>query len=257
MFSVFPIRALKDNYIWLITRPGKKHAIAVDPGEASLLLETLKTKDIILEAVLLTHHHHDHIAGTSDLLKHFSIPVYGPAGENIAIVTHPLQENDIVSLLHLEINFQIFDIPGHTRGHIAYFGDNMLFCGDTLFTGGCGRLFEGTATQLFHSLKKLAALPEETQIYCGHEYTLSNLRFAQCVEPDNSDIKERYALTEKLRMKGLPSVPSTLAVEKLTNPFLRCHTPQVQASVEKATGHLLENEATVFKLLRQWKDSFK
>jgi len=171
-------------------------------------------------------------------------------------MTRPLQDGDTISLTGLDLNFEIFDVPGHTRGHISYYGDEKLFIGDTLFMAGCGRLLGGTAEQLYHSLDRVAKLPNSTEIFCTHEYTLANLLFAQAVEPHNSDIAARQSVCKKLREKNLPTVPGRLECEKTTNPFLRVHVPAVIASAEKFAGHRFENAIDVFTCLRKWKDQF-
>ncbi len=255
-FKILPISAFKDNYIWLITIEGKKNGIVVDPGDATPVLNALKTKQITLSAILLTHHHGDHTDGVKELLKHYPVPVYGPAHDNIPTVTHLLNDNDQINFPELNLSLRAIDIPGHTRGHIALANDEMLFCGDTLFTGGCGRLFEGTAEQLFTSLNKLAALPDNTAVYCGHEYTQNNLRFAHAVEPNNVDLQQRMITTKELRDANLPTVPSTILLEKKTNPFLRCHVPAVIKAAEQYAGHPLKDAVSVFACLRRWKDSF-
>jgi hydroxyacylglutathione hydrolase len=257
MLSIIPIPAFKDNYIWLLINNKNQHAIIADPGDATPVIKQLETMGLILSAILITHHHADHCGGLDILTRQFSIPVYGPEAENIIHVNQPVREGNTVTIPHCDISFSVLDIPGHTRGHIAYYSPGMVFCGDTLFTAGCGRLFEGTAEQMYHSLSKLCQYPDDTLIYCGHEYTSANLQFAQAVEPTNNDILERIKATNSLRLQGLPSVPAPLALEKRTNPFLRCQVKEVIEAAEKQAGNSLNNPVSVFSTLRNWKNSFQ
>ncbi len=253
--QVSGVSAFKDNYIWVIH--DKRHAVVVDPGDASPVLRFLQAQGLTLAAVLITHHHADHVGGLPGLLA-MSPPVvvYGPRGEAIEGVTHPLAEADRITLPQLRISFQILDIPGHTAGHIGYVGHGWLFCGDTLFACGCGRLFEGTPAQMSDSLDKLASLPENTAVYCAHEYTLSNIAFALTVEPDNVLLQQRALTAAEDRRHGRPTVPSTLAIEKATNPFLRCREAAIAQAVESHTGTHPVDTTAVFAALRQWKNTF-
>jgi hydroxyacylglutathione hydrolase len=253
--SVFSVPAFQDNYIWLIRRTGTPYAAIVDPGDARPVLHVLKRLALTPTAILVTHHHGDHVGGISALRQHLSIPVYGPAGENIPHLDHPLQEGQELTLQGLDVGLRVLLVPGHTLGHIAYLGDGCLFCGDTLFTGGCGRLFEGTPQQMHASLTRLAALPEETRVYCAHEYTLANLRFAKLVEPDNRDLLARMAAVEDMRAKDQATVPSDLGLEKRTNPFLRCDVPPVVGAAERFAGRRLRPGEEVFAVIRHWKDT--
>lgn len=255
MFEILKISALKDNYIWLL-RKGAVAAV-VDPGEASPVLETLAREKLSLIAIFVTHHHRDHQDGIADLLIQHPAAVYGPAKESITALSHPLEGGETISLPALDDEFQVLAMPGHTLGHIAYFSARSggLFCGDTLFAGGCGRIFEGTPAQMYDSLVRLMALPEATQIYCGHEYAEANLRFALSVEPGNRCLQKRVAEVSALRAKGLAATPSTLALEKATNPFLRCHVPEVIASA-RAHGATSGDAVEVFRALREWKNHF-
>ena len=255
--QVLPILAFKDNYIWCLINEETKHCLIVDPGEAKPVLAQLKHLNLTLDALLITHHHWDHTNGIRSILKSFPVPVFGPAKEKIVGLTHPVDEGDKVELANWPISFAVLAIPGHTLGHIAYYGNQLLFCGDTLLTGGCGRLFEGTAEQMLNSLKKLAHLPDQTQIYCGHEYTLANLHFAQAAEPSNPHIKERLEKTRILRQKNLASVPSSLGEERLSNPFLLFKNPGILTQIEKRTGKKFTSTVEVFTYLRQWKNNFK
>lgn len=255
-FKVIPITAFTDNYIWLIVDEVSQQAIVVDPGNAQPVLKTLAKLDIQLLAIFITHHHWDHSNGIQELSQHYSIPVYGPANETIDGVNLFLTENDEINL-STSFNFRALEIPGHTHGHIAYYGHKALFCGDTLFGAGCGRLFEGTADQMFSSLTKLSQLPDDTLIYCGHEYTLANLQFAQTVEPNNKAIKARIEKVTALRRNELPSLPSTIQEEKLTNPFLRCNKPEVIKAVKNHSSQAIKNPVDIFSILRDWKNNFK
>lgn len=218
---LLPIPAFSDNYIWLLADSGK--AWLVDPGEAAPAQSALQKHDLQLAGILVTHHHGDHVGGITELLQKFSVPVYGPSHSPAnKLITHTLEPNDVISIGSCQ--FLILDTPGHTLDHIAYYSakEKILFCGDTLFSAGCGRVFEGTYEQMYASLQKLAALHDDTQVCCAHEYTLSNLRFAEATEPDNQDIKNHISHCEWLRKQGKPTLPSTLAFEKKINPFLRC-----------------------------------
>ncbi|MDA1107218.1 MAG: hydroxyacylglutathione hydrolase [Proteobacteria bacterium] len=254
MIQVNPVPAFKDNYIWLIGHTDSRQVAIVDPGDARPMLDALQGQSLTPCAILLTHHHRDHVGGVTELLRHFDIPVYGPAHEPVPALTHPLREGDRVALPDIGLTLSVLDVPGHTRGAIAYYGHGCLFCGDTLFTAGCGYLFEGTPPQMYHSLSKLAALAPETQVYCGHEYTLDNLSFARVVEPRNADISARITEATRLRARNLPTVPALLALELRTNPFLRCHTPVVIAAAESHARRPLSTPAEVFGVVRRWKD---
>ena len=253
-FEVVPLRAFKDNYIW--TLRDDRYAAVVDPGDAQPVLDYRRRERLELCAILATHHHADHVGGVADLLAHRAVPVYGPRGEPIPTLTHPVGEGDEVGIPQLGLRFNVLDIPGHTRAHIAYYGANSLFCGDTLFACGCGRLFEGTAPQMAASLAKLAALPDETLVYSGHEYTMANIGFALEVEPDNADLKARAASDAEKRKSERPTLPSTIGREKKTNPFLRCLQPAVIASANKYLGARMSDPVPVFSAIRQWKNTY-
>ncbi|HYN14121.1 MAG TPA: hydroxyacylglutathione hydrolase [Burkholderiales bacterium] len=252
MLEIVPVKAFKDNYVW--TLRNATHAAVVDPGEARPVLDYLARETLQLAAILATHHHADHVGGIAELLEKRRVPVYGPRNEPIATLTHPVSEGDTVTIAELGVEFSVLDIPGHTRAHIAYYGAGALFCGDTLFACGCGRLFEGTAEQMYASLQKLLALPDATKVYCGHEYTLANIGFARNVEPANSALASREQRDRRLREAGKPTLPSTLADEKATNPFLRCREPAVVESVNKYLGARVSDPVRVFAAIRQWKN---
>jgi len=256
MLEIKPVAAFRDNYIWLLINPDHRRAAIVDPGDAAPVLAALQELQLQPCAILLTHHHQDHVGGVAGLLDEFAMPVYGPAAENIPSVSSPLQDGDRICIDGLPAEFRVLAIPGHTRGHIAYLGHGTLFCGDTLFMAGCGRLFEGTAKQMLASLDRLCELPDDTLVYCGHEYTQANLRFAGAVEPENTDIRERALDSTARRARGEPTVPATLALEKLTNPFLRVRVPAVQTAAASHAGKSLEDPVSVFAAVRTWKDNF-
>ncbi len=251
---IIPLPAFRDNYIWLIH--DDRHAVAVDPGDAAPVLDYLSAHGLTLSAVLVTHHHADHVGGLAALLKAWPVPVFGPASERIAGVSNPLSDGDNVTLPGLGLKLTVLDVPAHTAGHIAYHAPGLLFCGDTLFSAGCGRLFEGTAEQLEKALSRLAALDGDTRVYCTHEYTLSNLAFARAADPDNPE-RDRYAAhCETLRAKGRPTLPSTIALEKDINPFLRTSEPSVIKAVSEHTGKTPESPLDCLRALRTWKDTF-
>ena len=259
--SVLTVPAFHDNYLWLIH--DGIHAAAVDPGDAKPILAALKANGLKLTAILLTHHHADHIGGVPELLQHYPVPVFGPRNESIAAVTLPVGEGKTFDVPGLPLRLSVLDVPGHTMGHIAYVREAQggepvwLFCGDTLFAGGCGRLFEGTPAQMISSLGKLAALPDSTKIFCAHEYTLSNLRFARVVDPDNAALVERVKVETDKREHDLSTVPSTIGVEKATNPFLRYREPAIAAQLVKhdrlSPG---DTPLATFTALRLWKNDF-
>lgn len=236
----------------MILHPTSQKVVVVDPGEADPVLTALSTHSAKLDGILLTHHHWDHTGGVKDLVKTFDVPVYGP--ESITDVTHPVKEGDSVLLKSIDCQFKVIEIPGHTLDHIAYVGEGAVFCGDTLFMAGCGRVFEGTFPQMYHSLQKLAALPAETWVYCAHEYTAANLRFAQTVDPINAAITQRIKEVSKLRENNKPTVPAQLSVELNTNPFLRCEQKDLQAAASTHANKTIDNAIDTFTVIRTWKD---
>ena len=256
---ILTVPAFNDNYLWLIH--DGEHAAVVDPGDAAPVRAALAAHNLRLTAILLTHHHADHIGGVPALLQEWQAPVFGPRNDGIALVTDALDEGDRVRLEGLGLELDVIEVPGHTLGHIAYVarrdGPDWLFCGDTLFGAGCGRLFEGTPRQMAASLAKLAALPDDTLVYCAHEYTMSNLRFAQAVEPDNGALAARVESDAALRAAGQPTIPSLIGVERATNPFLRCDQAGIVHSLVEA-GRLAPGAAPLetFAALREWKNTF-
>jgi hydroxyacylglutathione hydrolase len=257
MPAVLHVPAFDDNYIWLLSGRTPGAIAVVDPGDAASVLARCEHDGLTPVAILCTHHHGDHVGGVEELHRRFPVPVYGPARERIPVLTHPLAGGERLMLDALGIALDVLAVPGHTLGHIAYYGNGKLFCGDTLFSAGCGRLFEGTAAQMHASLMHLASLPGETEVYCAHEYTEANLRFAMTVEPDNPDIREYRRTVSARRRDGLPSLPTTIARERCINPFLRASEPTVRQSVERMAGQPLRSDLEVFTCLRRWKDGFR
>jgi hydroxyacylglutathione hydrolase len=253
--KIFPIPALKDNYIWALMNH-IDDVWVVDPGEATPVINFLKQKKATLQGILVTHHHWDHTGGVSALREKFDIPVYGPSHSPFLEITHHFANESVVELVSDFPRFKMIAIPGHTLDHVAYYTDGSLFCGDTLFAGGCGRVFEGTMSQMYHSLQRLMQLPSLTKVYCAHEYTLANLAFAQQVEPANQAISARIERVKKLIHAGLPSLPSSLEEELETNPFLRCERSEVQARVIEMVGQTIVDPIEVFEYLRNWKNGF-
>ena len=256
--DVRPIPAFKDNYIWLLTGPDDLRAVAVvDPGDADPVLRALAAGKLRLYAILLTHHHADHVGGAVELVAATGAAVFGPAREPMPVEVRRLAGGDHARLPELGLEFGVIDVPGHTAGHIAYYGHDALFCGDTLFSAGCGRLFEGTAEQMLGSLDALAGLPAATRVYCGHEYTQANLRFAMTVEPGNSEIVNYARQTGALRAANQPTLPSTIGLEKRVNPFLRSRLDNIRSMAESHAGEALPTPVAVFAAVRSWKDTFR
>jgi hydroxyacylglutathione hydrolase len=254
MFNITAIPALRDNYIWAIH--DDQRAILVDPGEAAPALNFLYSRKLQLEAILCTHRHNDHIGGIAKLREVYNVPVHGRRHPNNPHITNDLREGDQLTLDAPSIQFDIIEIPGHLDDHIAFIAPHILFCGDVLFGAGCGRNFEGTPAQLHHSLQRLALLPDTTRVYCAHEYTAANLRFSLACEPDNTAIKERIAVSQQLLAANLPTLPSSIALEKSTNPFLRCAQPAIIHTLQQR-GQSDTSELGVFTALREWRNNFQ
>jgi len=254
MMQVHAVPAFRDNYLWVIAEG--PHAAVVDPGDARPIEDFLSSRGLELTAILATHHHADHIGGVPELAAHWRCPVFGPAHDGVDGLDRKLVEGDQVRVPGLDAGFAVLDVPGHTAGHIAYVNPEAVFCGDTLFACGCGRLFEGTPAQMTGSLAKLAGLPGPTRVYCAHEYTLANIRFAQAVEPGNAKLARRAERDAATRARGEPTVPSTIAEERETNPFLRCAEPEVVASAERHAGRRLGSKVELFAQIREWKNTF-
>ena len=258
MIDVTPVRAFSDNYIWLIRGPRDPSlAVVVDPGDAGPVNEALERQGLELHSILVTHHHPDHVGGLRQLVGQHGARTYGPARERLPVEACGLDDGASVDVDPLGLHFSVMAVPGHTIGHIAYSGHGALFCGDTLFSAGCGRLFEGTPGQMLASLDRIAALPDETLVFCAHEYTLANLRFAAAVEPQNPDVRQRLAEVEELRARDVTTLPARLGTERTINPFLRCREPAVRAAAEAHAGRPLSEAEEVFGVIRAWKDGFR
>ena len=255
MPDIHPIPAFDDNYIWCLTEPGGRIATVVDPGDEEPVLAYLDERGLQPGTILVTHRHGDHTGGIRALKAVYpDVEVYGPADEPVPLCDHAAGEGDRIQPRDLATVFTVMSVPGHTEGHVAYLGGGMLFCGDTLFAGGCGRVFTGSHEQLYHSLRRIAALPDDTRIFCAHEYTQANLGFARWVEPENPDIERRAAEVDELRSRHQPTVPSLLAEELATNPFLRTGEKSVADAASAWAGRALLTGEEVFIAVRNWKD---
>lgn len=253
--TITPIPAFTDNYLWLLERD--EQAVVVDPGDAAPVRRMLKDRGLALCGILITHWHPDHVGGLASLLTEFAVPVYGPAAEaaRISGLTQALREDDRISVLGLD--FTVWEVPGHTLGHIAFVEKDFVLCGDTLFSAGCGRLFEGSPQQMHHSLSRFLELPDATLVYCTHEYTLANLAFAIAVEPESKAVQDQIARVRGLREQNLPSLPSCMRLERAINPFLRTREPSVAHAAARHAGRELNSPVDVFAALRKWKDGFR
>ncbi|SEQ68324.1 hydroxyacylglutathione hydrolase [Amphritea atlantica] len=257
MFNVMPIPAFNDNYIWALTVPGSTEVAVVDPGDADVVEHYLNENNLLLTTILITHHHHDHTGGVAQLCQDNTVTVYGPANSPFDGITHKLSDGDQISLM--EQTLTIREVPGHTLDHISYYlpgSEPQLFCGDTLFLAGCGRLFEGSAEQMHRAMEYFRQLPDATQIYCTHEYSLANLAFAAAVEPANNRIKAAIEHCTQLRESDQPTLPTDIATEKQINPFLRYSEAPVRQSAELFAGGPLTSEVAIFAMIREWKNQF-
>ena len=244
MLHIVPIPAFEDNYIWLLHN--EKHAVVIDPGDALPVIDFLQKNKLTLSAILITHHHNDHIGGVAELLEFADVKVYAPQYEAFAFKHTAVAENDTITLAEIDLQLCVMWLPGHTLGHIAFYNDDYLFCGDTLFSAGCGRLFEGTPAQMLHSLNRLKQLNFATKVFCTHEYTAKNLAFALTLEPSNQALINRQKHVQQLRQRQLPSLPTTIGLELGTNPFLRCNQPEI-CQKSKAENN---QELSVFTAIR-------
>jgi len=263
----FPLAvpAFSDNYIWLVAAGGSEQSvrneaeiavIIIDPGAAEPVLESLARHRLRPCAILVTHHHYDHIDGIPPLLRHYpSLPVYGPAESAVPGLGHPLHDNDEITLDN-GLTFQVLTSPGHTLDHLSYYRPGMLFCGDTLFAAGCGRLFEGSPEQMYRSLTRLASLPDDTAIFCTHEYTLNNLEFAHHIEPENKHVFDRLEHVRRQRARGRITLPSTLAEERLSNPYLRCTEAAIMTAASRFAQRPVRDAVDTFRIIRFWKDGW-
>jgi hydroxyacylglutathione hydrolase len=252
--NIVPVKAFRDNYIWALVHDG--YAVVVDPGDAVPVLDYLQQHDLTLLAILITHHHHDHIDGVNGLLQIAKVPVYAPRNEAFPFPHQPVDEGDQIDFAELETTLTVLDVPGHTAIHVAYYGGNCLFCGDTLFGCGCGRILGGSASQLYHSLQKLATLPDATQVFPAHEYTLANIAFARMIDPENQDLIEREKIDQSSITQGQPTLPSTIALEKRTNPFLRCNTVPIGLAITKTNPESATSAELIFTALRTLKNHY-
>lgn len=256
MFSVSPIAAFNDNYIWQLKAPKSSNIVVVDPGDAAPVIAAIERFGLTLTAILVTHHHQDHTGGIAELTQRYAVPVYGPENSPCSLITNTLKQGDRFNLLGQD--FEVLAVPAHTLDHIAYVTcegqPRRLFCGDTLFMAGCGRLFEGTPAQMLEAMTAFSALPDDTEVYCAHEYTLANLRFAQQVEPNNPEVEKTFLRCRALRNQEQPTLPSTIGLEKQINPFMRTTEPTVKSQAEQFAGHPLNTAVDILAAVREWKN---
>ncbi len=256
MLNIEPIKAFSDNYIWAVRNDRVSKCLVVDPGDASPVEKYLQDNQLELSGILITHHHFDHTGGLQSLKSNHRCPVYGPDNEKIAGIDRRLKQGDKLHLDVFDLLYDIIEVPGHTLDHICFVASDHVFCGDTLFAGGCGRLFEGTPKQMWHSLQKLKQLNHDTRVYCAHEYTQANLNFALAVEPENTELQTRKLQVDKLRQKDQITLPSTMGLETATNPFLRANEPSIKQAAETFSRQSLSTPEEIFAVVRQWKDNF-
>lgn len=267
MLTITPVKAYSDNYIWVLQKENHPQVVVIDPGQSQPVLDYLEQQQLEPLAILVTHQHYDHTGGVAELLQHFPHlhvigPYLNPSEKPLSIdlpieklFTWTVGEGDTVFIRELDLKLDVIAIPGHTLDHLAYIGDGIAFCGDTLFAAGCGRLFSGTAEMMTASLQRLAALPADTRLYCTHEYTVDNLGFAKWVEPENGDILERDEIELGKQQQGIVTLPTTVALESKTNPFIRLQQPAVKQAAETFAGQALQQDWQVFAALREWKDT--
>ena len=253
--EVFPVPAFNDNYIWAIVN-GSSFAV-VDPGDADPVFAFIQERGLGLVSILITHHHFDHTGGVAELKRLTSAKVFYPLGSPFAEGDEAVGEGDSIEMEQLGTEFKVITTPGHTLDHVCYYREGMLFCGDTLFSGGCGRLFEGTPDQMRHSLQKLCRLPQDTKVYCAHEYTLSNLKFAFACDLQNARLEQYQRWCQQQRQEGRPTLPSSIGLEQEINPFLRCDTVDIQSAVMRECAQSAPmGQGEIFAALRAWKDRF-
>lgn len=256
--KIYPVKAFTDNYIWAVHANDSNHILVVDPGDANPVIDYVEAHNLTLTTILITHHHNDHIGGVKKLKEKYNCQVYAAKNEQFSFSDYELENEQEISIFNSQLNFEIIHLPGHTLKHIAYYdsGNEILFCGDTLFRAGCGRMFEGTPEQFYSSLQKLAKLPKNTKVYCTHEYTLSNLAFAKFIEPDNQQIHKLLEKCNQLRKTDKATLPSTIDSELETNPFLRCHIKEVETRINQLSKKNYKQSHEIFASMRRLKDNF-
>lgn len=256
MVNILTVKAFDDNYIWLIKDSQSQHCIVVDPGDAAPVLEILSAQHLIIDAIILTHGHYDHIDGVAALQETMDQPVFVYSKKQLFNESFLVKEGQTLDFFAGRFSLKVMEVPGHTLDHVAYYNESLLFCGDTLFSGGCGRVFEGTYQQMFASLTRLANLPDSTQVYCAHEYTQNNLIFALHIEPKNTELLQYIKLVSKKRQQGLATIPTTIGREKAVNPFLRCHASSLFNGLQARLAKEFCDPVSCFSALRKYKDSF-